>query len=105
MKDKNDTNLGHGSGNRFKNAVKTLFLLPVFFYQRFISPLFPARCRFYPTCSDYMVKAVKKHGIIKGSLLGTWRILRCNPFSKGGFDPVPEVFSKEYFSKTKKKKK
>lgn len=57
-------------------------------YKRFVSPLFPPSCRFYPTCSQYTVEAVEKYGALRGLLMGTWRILRCNPYSKGGFDPV-----------------
>ncbi|MBI2418476.1 MAG: membrane protein insertion efficiency factor YidD [Ignavibacteriales bacterium] len=57
-------------------------------YQKLISPLFPPSCRFYPTCSHYAIDAVQKYGVIKGSIKAIWRILRCNPFSKGGFDPV-----------------
>ena len=57
-------------------------------YQGFISPLLPPSCRFSPSCSQYMLLAVRKHGVLKGGLMGGWRILRCNPFSKGGFDPV-----------------
>lgn len=57
-------------------------------YQRFISPLLGANCRFRPTCSQYTLEAIKKYGLFKGSFLGFWRILRCNPFSKGGDDPV-----------------
>ncbi len=57
-------------------------------YQRFVSPLLPPSCRFSPSCSRYTLIAVQKHGVLKGSLMGAWRILRCNPFSKGGFDPV-----------------
>lgn len=58
------------------------------FYQRAISPMLPNSCRFYPSCSEYTALAIRKHGVLKGVLLGSWRILRCNPFSKGGFDPV-----------------
>lgn len=61
-------------------------------YQRFISPLLPPSCRYYPTCSTYMIQALQKHGAIKGSLMGIARILRCNPFVKGGLDPVPAFF-------------
>ncbi len=57
-------------------------------YQRFVSPLLPPSCRFSPSCSRYTLIAVQKHGVLKGGLMGAWRILRCNPFSKGGFDPV-----------------
>ncbi|MBE6712494.1 MAG: membrane protein insertion efficiency factor YidD [Ruminococcaceae bacterium] len=61
-------------------------------YQKYISPLFGPHCRFTPTCSQYAVQAYQKHGFWKGSVLSIWRILRCNPFGKGGFDPVPEQF-------------
>lgn len=56
------------------------------FYRRFISPLKPASCRFYPTCSEYAILAIKKYGALKGGFKAMWRILRCNPFSKGGID-------------------
>ena len=62
-------------------------------YQKFISPLTGAHCRYYPTCSHYAITALKKHGFIKGSILSVWRIMRCNPFSKGGVDYVPETFT------------
>ena len=62
-------------------------------YQRFISPLTGAHCRYYPTCSQYAIEAYKKHGFIKGSILTTKRILRCNPLFRGGVDPVPERFT------------
>ena len=58
-------------------------------YQIYISPRHPACCRFSPTCSQYAVEAIEKYGAIKGSLLAAWRIIRCNPFSSGGYDPVP----------------
>ncbi|HWQ98043.1 MAG TPA: membrane protein insertion efficiency factor YidD [Clostridia bacterium] len=58
-------------------------------YKKYISPLLPPSCRFTPTCSEYAVEALSKHGALKGSLLAIWRILRCNPFCKGGYDPVP----------------
>jgi len=57
-------------------------------YQKFISPLFPPSCRFYPTCSEYAIQAIDKYGIFKGGIKAAWRILRCNPFNKGGYDPV-----------------
>lgn len=57
-------------------------------YQKFISPLFPPSCRFHPTCSEYAVQAFTKYGIFKGAIKSVWRILRCNPFNNGGFDPV-----------------
>jgi uncharacterized protein len=58
-------------------------------YKRFLSPLLPPSCRFTPSCSRYTVEAIQKHGAFRGTLLGAWRILRCNPFGKGGYDPVP----------------
>lgn len=61
-------------------------------YKKIISPLFPPRCRYYPTCSNYSIEAFKKHGFIKGIILSFWRLLRCNPFSEGGIDYVPEEF-------------
>lgn len=67
-------------------------MLPIKFYQKFISPLFPARCKYYPTCSTYCLQAYSKHGAIKGTILSVWRLLRCNPWSMGGIDKVPEEF-------------
>ncbi len=57
-------------------------------YQKTISPLFPPSCRFYPTCSEYSIQAIEHFGIFKGTLKSIWRILRCNPFNRGGYDPV-----------------
>lgn len=57
-------------------------------YQRWISPLLPPSCRFYPSCSQYGYEAIERYGVIKGGALALWRLLRCNPLSKGGFDPV-----------------
>lgn len=62
-------------------------------YQRFISPLFPPSCRYYPTCSNYMIQAVTVHGFFKGALMGVSRIFRCHPFVHGGLDYVPLHFS------------
>lgn len=70
--------------------LRRLFVLPIRFYQRVISPLTPPSCRFEPSCSEYGAQAILAHGVLKGILLGTWRILRCQPFCEGGFDPVPE---------------
>jgi putative membrane protein insertion efficiency factor len=58
------------------------------FYKRFLSPFVPAACRFRPTCSEYMLEAVEKHGVGRGVWMGTLRLLRCHPFCQGGFDPV-----------------
>ena len=65
-----------------------LFLIRV--YQQFLSPLMPLGCRFYPTCSHYAAEAVVRHGALRGLWLGLRRILRCHPFSQGGFDLVPD---------------
>jgi putative membrane protein insertion efficiency factor len=69
--------------------LRKLAVAPIRFYQYCLSPLFPARCRFYPTCSAYAREAVLRHGLLKGGLLAVYRILRCNPWCAGGYDPVP----------------
>ncbi len=69
---------------------KYLLILFVKFYRYFISPLFPPSCRHYPTCSQYAIEALEKRGLFVGSYLAAVRILKCNPFFKGGYDPVPE---------------
>lgn len=70
--------------------MKKCFLALIRFYQRFISPMFPAKCRFYPTCSAYAYTAIERFGVVKGGWLALRRILKCHPFHPGGFDPVPE---------------
>lgn len=70
--------------------MKTIVMAFIKFYQKYISPLTPPSCRFYPTCSHYGLEAVEKHGAVKGIWLAILRILKCHPFHKGGFDPVPE---------------
>ena len=65
-----------------------LALAPIHFYQRVISPALPRRCKYHPTCSQYAVQAIGRYGILRGAVLTTWRLLRCNPFSHGGYDPV-----------------
>ena len=71
--------------------MKKLFLLLIKFYQKYISPHWVLRpsCIYTPTCSQYAVEAIEKYGALKGGALAFWRILRCNPFAKGGYDPVP----------------
>ena len=69
--------------------MKNILIAMIRFYQKFLSPLKHTRCPYTPTCSQYGLEAIQKYGPFKGSLLACWRILRCNPFSKGGYDPVP----------------
>ena len=69
--------------------MKRFLLGLIHFYQRYISPGLPPRCRFIPTCSQYAVEAIEKYGALKGGWLAFRRVLRCNPFHKGGYDPVP----------------
>ena len=63
-------------------------LAPVRVYQRVISPALPRRCKYHPTCSAYAMQAIERYGILRGAVLAAWRLLRCNPFSHGGYDPV-----------------
>ena len=75
--------------------IKRFMLAAIRFYQKYLSPLKTRpSCRFYPTCSEYAITAIEKYGPIKGGLMAAWRILRCNPFCKGGWDPVPEHFGR-----------
>jgi uncharacterized protein len=69
--------------------MRELFIAPIRLYQRVISPLLPPRCKYYPSCSQYAVEAIRVHGVGRGLVLGAWRLLRCNPLSDGGLDPVP----------------
>jgi putative membrane protein insertion efficiency factor len=70
-------------------TLRKVLVLPIRFYRYFLSPLFPARCRFFPTCSAYAHEAILQYGIVKGGLLALFRIARCAPWSAGGYDPVP----------------
>ena len=78
---------------RLRAALVWLVLLPIRGYQRLISPLFGPRCRYYPTCSAYAEQAIRTHGIVRGTALAAWRLVRCNPFSAGGVDEVPPARS------------
>ena len=69
--------------------MKKAFMAAIRFYRKHISPMRPPCCRFLPTCSQYALEVVEKYGAVKGTFLATKRILRCNPFHKGGYDPVP----------------
>ena len=68
--------------------MRKIFIFLIKFYQKAISPFLGGRCRFYPTCSEYTKQAIEKYGCIKGIIKGIFRILKCNPFSKGGYDPL-----------------
>lgn len=73
--------------------MKHLLIMIVKFYRKFISPLFPPCCKYYPTCSTYALTAIERFGAFRGMLLAAWRLLRCNPWSMGGIDYVPEKFT------------
>jgi len=70
--------------------MKRVLIAILRFYKRNISPLLPNACIYTPTCSEYAMEAIRLHGVFKGTGLAIWRLLRCNPFMKGGYDPVPE---------------
>ena len=72
--------------------MKKILLCLIKFYRKFLSPLKKPCCKYYPSCSEYAMRAVEIHGALKGTLLAVWRILRCNPWSLGGVDYVPEKF-------------
>jgi uncharacterized protein len=71
-----------------KRLLGALLIAPIRLYQRFISPAFGPRCRYYPTCSEYAVQSIRELGPVRGTILAGWRVLRCNPFSHGGVDEV-----------------
>jgi putative membrane protein insertion efficiency factor len=73
--------------------VKRLLLALIGAYRRWLSPALPRRCRYEPTCSAYAAESIRRFGAARGLVLGSWRLLRCNPFSHGGFDPVPDRFT------------
>lgn len=68
--------------------MKAVLVAPIRVYQRFISPALPRRCKYHPTCSEYAVQAIRAQGLLRGVVLAAWRLLRCNPWSHGGYDPV-----------------
>jgi putative membrane protein insertion efficiency factor len=76
------------SPRRPRRIARAVVTAPILFYSRVISPALPRRCKYEPTCSRYALDAVREYGIIKGLVLAGWRLLRCNPWSHGGFDPV-----------------
>ncbi len=69
--------------------MRNVLIIVIKFYRRYISPFKPPSCRYIPTCSEYAIEAIEKHGALKGGWLAFKRVLRCNPFCKGGYDPVP----------------
>jgi uncharacterized protein len=71
-------------------ALRRVAVLPIRAYQLLLSPLVGQRCRYYPSCSEYAAQAIGRYGILRGLVLAGWRLLRCNPWSRGGFDPVEE---------------
>jgi putative membrane protein insertion efficiency factor len=77
-----------GAPKRVTRAVRRVAVAPIVAYQRAISPLLPRRCKYEPTCSAYATQAIGRFGILRGLVLAGWRLLRCNPWSHGGYDPV-----------------
>jgi uncharacterized protein len=69
-------------------VLRAIAIAPIRFYQRFVSPGIPQRCKYHPTCSAYAAQALREYGILRGLVLAAWRLLRCNPWSHGGYDPV-----------------
>lgn len=78
--------------NNIKLIFSSPFIILIRFYQLVVSPWLPNSCRFFPSCSQYGIESFKRFGLIRGLILTTWRILRCNPWGKSGNDPVPEKF-------------
>ena len=71
-------------------TARSLAALPIRAYQRVLSPALPQRCKYHPSCSSYALQAVRSYGILRGLVLAGWRLLRCNPWSRGGLDPVED---------------
>jgi putative membrane protein insertion efficiency factor len=71
-------------------AIRSLAAAPIRLYQRAVSPALPRRCKYYPTCSEYAVAAIRRYGVLRGVVLAAWRLLRCNPWSHGGVDFVED---------------
>jgi uncharacterized protein len=79
---------GSSQANPARSVARAIVLAPIMVYQRLISPAIPRRCKYEPTCSRYAVEAIREYGILRGLVLAGWRLLRCNPWSYGGYDPV-----------------
>jgi putative membrane protein insertion efficiency factor len=82
------TDAAPGRTGRIARVVRGVAVAPIVIYQRLISPAIPRRCKYEPTCSRYAVEAIREFGILRGPVLAAWRLLRCNPWSYGGYDPV-----------------
>ncbi len=80
---------------RLKKLPAAVLITLIRMYQLMLSPINPTCCRYYPSCSNYAIDAIRVHGPLRGVLLGAWRIMRCNPWSAGGADPIPEVENKK----------
>ena len=76
--------------SRLSQTLAWVVMLPILFYRQFISPLTPPSCRFTPTCSQYALEALRRHGVLRGSWLTIRRLLRCHPWGGSGYDPVPD---------------
>jgi len=74
--------------------MKKVLIFLILAYRKYLSPMKTTKCPYFPSCSEYGLEAVQRFGAVKGGALAAWRILRCNPFSKGGYDPVPEELGK-----------
>ncbi len=72
------------------SALRALATAPILLYQRVVSPALPRRCKYHPTCSQYALGSIRSFGILRGLVLASWRLLRCNPWSNGGVDPVED---------------
>jgi uncharacterized protein len=73
--------------------MKTVLIAALKLYKRWVSPMLPPACRYVPSCSEYAMEAIERYGVLHGSLLAAWRLVRCHPFAKGGYDPVPAIDS------------
>ncbi|MGO9751753.1 MAG: membrane protein insertion efficiency factor YidD [Solirubrobacteraceae bacterium] len=72
------------------NALRVAVIFPIRLYQRLLSPMLGERCKYYPACSEYAAQSISRFGILRGLVLAGWRLLRCNPWSRGGYDPVED---------------
>lgn len=74
--------------NAFARSARAIAISPLLLYSKLVSPALPRRCRYEPTCSAYGIEAIRRFGVLRGAVLAGWRLLRCNPFSDGGYDPL-----------------